>query len=154
MTYDFWTHLPDVGRTRSACLSEEVTRADIARYAGASGDVNLIHTDEPFALAAGHPGAVAHGMLTMGLTGSFVTSLAGHGSVRRFGGRFRAPVLAGDRLDCVLTVRSVTRTDGVTDVELDLVTTRTGGTEVFTGSASLRHPPLHDPAPDSEGHPA
>jgi len=89
-----------------------LSRADIARYPGASGDANLVHVDEPIATAAGHPAVIAHGMLTMGLTGSFLTGLAGHHRVRRFGGRFVATVVAGDSLDCTARVRTVRRTSG------------------------------------------
>jgi acyl dehydratase len=42
------------------------TRADLVRYAGASGDFNIIHWNERTALAVGLPGVIAHGMLTMG----------------------------------------------------------------------------------------
>lgn len=41
-------------------------RADLVRYAGASGDFNPIHWDERTADAVGLPDVIAHGMLTMG----------------------------------------------------------------------------------------
>ena len=44
------------GWTRTERLTPALSRQDIARYGGVSGDVNLIHVDEPYALAAGHPG--------------------------------------------------------------------------------------------------
>ena len=50
-----------------------LTRTDIVRYAGASGDFNPIHHDEAFALSAGMPGVMAHGMLSAGILASFVT---------------------------------------------------------------------------------
>jgi acyl dehydratase len=113
-----------------------LSRADIARYPGASGDANLVHVDEPIATAAGHPAVIAHGMLTMGLTGSFLTGLAGHHRVRRFGGRFVATVVAGDSLDCTARVRTVRRTGD--DVELELQTTRGDRTVVFAAEAGRR----------------
>lgn len=57
--------LPEVG----AQLAERTlrfTRAELLRYAEASGDHNQIHQDETVALAMGLPGVIAHGMLTMG----------------------------------------------------------------------------------------
>mgnify|MGYP003351882993 CR=1 FL=1 len=41
-------------------------RADLVRYAGASGDFNPIHWDERTATGVGLPDVIAHGMLTMG----------------------------------------------------------------------------------------
>jgi acyl dehydratase len=37
------------------------------RYAGASGDFNPIHVDPDFAKAVGLPGAILHGLYSMGL---------------------------------------------------------------------------------------
>lgn len=54
-----------------------VTRADLVRYAGASGDFNPIHWSERTARAVGLPGVIAHGMLTMALAGRAVTGWAG-----------------------------------------------------------------------------
>ena len=36
-----------------------ITRTDIVRYAGASGDLNPIHHDEGFATSAGFPSVLA-----------------------------------------------------------------------------------------------
>ena len=44
-----------------------ITRADLVRYAEASGDHNPIHQDEAVALSVGLPGVIAHGMYTMAL---------------------------------------------------------------------------------------
>ena len=42
-----------------------VTRADLVRYAGASGDFNPIHWSDRVATTVGLPGVIAHGMFTM-----------------------------------------------------------------------------------------
>lgn len=44
-----------------------VTRDNLVKYAGASGDFNPIHYRDDIALSAGLPGVLAHGMLTMGI---------------------------------------------------------------------------------------
>ena len=44
-----------------------ITRADLGRYAAASGDHNPIHQDEDVARSVGLPGVIAHGMYTMAL---------------------------------------------------------------------------------------
>jgi acyl dehydratase len=54
-----------------------VTRADLVRYAGASGDFNPIHYSDRIAAAMGLPGVIAHGMLTMGLAARALSTWAG-----------------------------------------------------------------------------
>ena len=44
-----------------------VTRADLVRYAGASGDFNPIHWSDRVAGSVGLPGVIAHGMFTLAL---------------------------------------------------------------------------------------
>ncbi len=54
-----------------------VTRADLVRYAGASGDFNPIHYSDRVATQMGLPGVIAHGMLTMALAARAVSDWAG-----------------------------------------------------------------------------
>jgi acyl dehydratase len=78
-------------------VSVAVTRADLVRYAGASGDFNPIHWNERFAREVGLPDVIAHGMLTMALVGRLVTSWAGNpGAVVDYGVRFTHPVVVPD----------------------------------------------------------
>jgi acyl dehydratase len=84
-------------------LSVRVTRADLVRYAGASGDFNPIHWSDRVATSAGLPGVIAHGMLTMALAGRLVTDWAGTpAAVRTFGVRFTRPVVVPDDDDGAL----------------------------------------------------
>jgi acyl dehydratase len=84
-------------------LSVRVTRADLVRYAGASGDFNPIHWSDRVATSAGLPGVIAHGMLTMALAGRLVTDWAGSpAAVRTFGVRFTRPVVVPDDDDGAL----------------------------------------------------
>ncbi|MFF5291701.1 MaoC family dehydratase [Paractinoplanes globisporus] len=74
-----------------------VTRADLVRYAGASGDFNPIHWSERFATSVGLPGVIAHGMFTMALVGRAVTAWAGApDAVVEFSVRFSRPVPVPD----------------------------------------------------------
>ena len=74
-----------------------MTRRDLVRYAGASGDFNVIHWNERIAKSVGLPDVIAHGMLTMALAGRFLTEWAGDpGAVTEFGVRFSAPVVVPD----------------------------------------------------------
>ena len=54
-----------------------ITRADLVRYAGASGDFNPIHWNDRVATAVGLPGVIAHGMFTMALAARAVTGWTG-----------------------------------------------------------------------------
>ena len=47
-------------------ITRTFTRADLVRYAGASGDFNPIHWSNQAAAALGLPDVIVHGMLTMG----------------------------------------------------------------------------------------
>ena len=74
-----------------------VTRADLVRYAGASGDFNPIHWNERVATEVGLPGVIAHGMFTMALAGRAVTDWTGDpGALVEYQVRFGRPVLVPD----------------------------------------------------------
>jgi acyl dehydratase len=74
-----------------------VTRADLVRYAGASGDFNPIHWNERVATSVGLPNVIAHGMFTMALAGRAVTAWAGDpGSLVEYHVRFGRPVVVPD----------------------------------------------------------
>ncbi|WP_129657521.1 MaoC family dehydratase [Rothia uropygialis] len=75
----------------------QVTRADLVRYAGASGDFNPIHWNERFASSVGLPGVIAHGMFTMGAAVQIVTDWAGDpGRIVDYQTRFTKPVPVPD----------------------------------------------------------
>lgn len=77
-----------------------VDRAGLVRYAGASGDFNVIHWNERVATAVGLPNVIAHGMLTMALAGRVVTDWVGDpGAVLEFGTKFTRPVVVPDDAD-------------------------------------------------------
>ena len=78
-------------------LTVTFTRADLVRYAGASGDFNIIHWNERTALSVGLPGVIAHGMLTMGHAIRVVTQWIGNpAKVVDYQVRFTRPVVVPD----------------------------------------------------------
>ncbi len=84
-----------------------ITRADLVRYAGASGDFNPIHWSDRTAGAVGLPGVIAHGMFTMALAGRAVTAWTGDPAALveqhvRFG---RPVVVPDDEQGTEVTVR-------------------------------------------------
>ncbi|MHC8608677.1 MaoC family dehydratase [Paenarthrobacter ureafaciens] len=75
----------------------EVTRQDLVKYAGASGDFNPIHWNEAFATSVELPGVIAHGMFTMGAAVQLVSDWAGDpAAVVDYQTRFTKPVLVTD----------------------------------------------------------
>jgi acyl dehydratase len=83
--------------TEIAAVSYPVTRLSLIKYAGASGDFNVIHWNERAARSVGLPNVIAHGMFTMAQAGRFVTDWAGEfGTVLEFSVRFTAPVAVPD----------------------------------------------------------
>jgi acyl dehydratase len=74
-----------------------VTRADLVRYAGASGDFNPIHWNQRVATSVGLPDVIAHGMFTMALAGRAVTDWTGDpGALVEYQVRFGRPVVVPD----------------------------------------------------------
>jgi acyl dehydratase len=75
-----------------------ITRTDIVRYAGAGGDFNPIHHDEPFARSLGLPSVFSMGLFQGGLVSRLAADWLGLANLRRFGTRFRAQVWPGEVL--------------------------------------------------------
>jgi acyl dehydratase len=100
-----------------------VTRADLVRYAGASGDFNPIHWNERVATEVGLPGVIAHGMWTMGAAVTVVAEWAGDpGAVVDYGVRFTRPVPVPDpgaaTVDVTATVGALDLDAGTVRVDL------------------------------------
>ncbi len=112
----------------------QVTRRDLVRYAGASGDFNVIHWNERITKSVGLPDVIAHGMLTMALAGRFLTEWAGDpGAVTEFGVRFSSPVVVPDDDKGALVEVSGVVTGKLDDHRVSVdVTARSGETKVLT----------------------
>jgi len=85
-------------------VSHLLTRTDLVRYAGASGDFNPMHTDEVAAKEAGLPSVFGHGMFSMGLLGRAVTDWAGVGNLKVYGVRFTKQTWPGETLSTRIVV--------------------------------------------------
>ncbi len=111
-----------------------LTRTDLVRYAGASGDFNPLHHDARFAAAGGLKDVMGHGMLSAGLLASALTRWFGPGSVLRFKTRFRSPVWPGD----VLTARCLSMVSNPEGSHLVLELVRGDSDVVLTATATVR----------------
>lgn len=119
--------------------SYRVRRADLVRYAGASGDFNPIHWSDRVATGVGLPGVIAHGMFTMALASRALVDWAGHpGAVVDFGVRFTRPVIVPDDDDgAEVVVRGVVKEvtdDECARIELTVVS---GGVKVLGQARGL-----------------
>lgn len=134
--------MPLSGMRRGDALPERryrITRADLVRYAGASGDFNPIHWSERTAIGVGLPGVIAHGMYTMALGGQALVEWVGDpGAVVEYGVRFTRPVVVpDDDAGTEIVVRGVVQ--GVTEDEcarIDL-TVLCGGDKVLGAARGL-----------------
>jgi acyl dehydratase len=121
-----------VGDTREAVVADGVTRTQVVMYAGASGDYSPLHTDELAARVAGHPGLMAHGMLTMGATARLLTDWFGPEALTEYAVRFVAPVFPG----AVLTARGTVVAVRGREVDVEISTSTQEGITVITGTAT------------------
>ncbi len=100
--------------------SIDVTRQDLVKYAGASGDFNPIHWNEAFATSVELPGVIAHGMFTMGAAVQLVSDWAGDpAAVVDYQTRFTKPVLVTDTTgtDAAGAIIDVTGVVGALDAD-------------------------------------
>ncbi len=116
--------------------SHELTRTDLVRYAGASGDFNPMHHDEILAQKAGMPSVFGHGMFSAGLLASALTDYVGEGNLTRYAVRFTKQAWPGDVLVTKIEITGVRDEDGrqVVDLSCDLITDK--GVTVISGEAS------------------
>ena len=119
-----------------------VTRADLVRYAGASGDFNPIHWSERVAVGVGLPNVIGHGMLTMALGAQLVTAWAGDpAALVAYSVRFTRPVVVPDDdegvpIELSGTVKAV-EDEGDARIATVLITAAVGGKTVL-GRATAR----------------
>lgn len=93
----------------SASFGKTVSEADIAFFAGFSGDTNPVHINQAFAEQTQFKGRIAHGMLSAGFISTVLgTKLPGPGSIYMSQTlRFKAPVKIGDTVTATCTVTEV-----------------------------------------------
>ncbi len=118
-------------------------RADLVRYAGASGDFNVIHWNARAATEVGLPDVIAHGMLTMArAVHPVVEWCADPGAVVEYGVRFTRPVVVADpgqvELQVVGAVGALDHEAGT--VRIDLTVTCEGTAILGKARATVRLP--------------
>jgi acyl dehydratase len=127
----------NVGDALPTYVHESVTRTDLVKYAGASGDYNPMHHDETLAKNVGLPSVFAHGMFSMGLLSNVLVNYGGAGSVQRFDVQFRAITWPEDKVTCTGKVTGKREEGGRKLVDVELACETKPGTRSIIGSATL-----------------
>lgn len=114
---------------RSPLILPPVTRIDLIKYAGASGDFNPIHTIDDEAEKAGLPGVIAHGMWTMGNLAKIFTPHLEEGYIKTYQIRFLGMVFLNDEISLSATVTEKT----AEEISFEVVATSQEGKPVLKG---------------------
>jgi acyl dehydratase len=117
-------------------ISHTLTRTDLVKYAGASGDFNPMHHDEVAAQAAGQPSVFGHGMFSMGLLGTALTDYVGIGNVRRYQVRFARQTWPDEVLSSKIVVTGKRSEDGRQLIDLSVTLSNAAGEDKLVGEAT------------------
>jgi len=134
-------HFEDVSEGDEApAKSHTLTRTDLVRYAGASGDYNPMHHDETIATASGQPSVFGHGMFSMGLLGTALTDYVGAGRLTTYKVRFSRQTWPGEELRTKIVVKGKRVEDGKHLVELECSLANADGELKVVGEATADLP--------------
>jgi len=118
-----------VGESVKEIQLEPVSRIDLIKYAGASGDFNPIHTIDEEAKKAGLPGIIAHGMWTMGNLAKLFTSYYEEGFIQDYSIRFKGMVFLND----VITLKATFVEKKGNQLHFQVQAVNQNGNEVLKG---------------------
>lgn len=124
----------NIGESLSSVQLEPVSRLDLIKYAGASGDYNPIHTIDKAAENAGLPGIIAHGMWTMGNLSQLFTPFFEEGFVQTFTTRFSEMVF----LDDVVTLHAQLRDKEQDALHFDVKAVKQNDKTAIKGSVTFQ----------------
>jgi acyl dehydratase len=118
-----------VGESVKEIQLDPVSRIDLIKYAGASGDFNPIHTIDEEAKKAGLPGIIAHGMWTMGNLAKLFTPYFEEGFVQDYSIRFKGMVFLND----VITLKATLKEKVDNKLRFQVQAVNQNGNEVLKG---------------------
>lgn len=123
-----------VGDNLNVIQLDPVSRIDLIKYAGASGDFNPIHTIDEEATKAGLPGIIAHGMWTMGNLAKLFTTYYEEGFIQDYSIRFRGMVFLND----VVTLKAELKERDENLLKFDVLAENQEGKPVLKGNVVYR----------------
>jgi acyl dehydratase len=118
-----------VGDSLEEVQLNPVSRLDLIKYAGASGDYNPIHTIDEEAKKAGLPGIIAHGMWTMGNLAKLFTPYYEEGFIQDYSVRFKGMVFLND----VITLKATLKEKNENKLRFNVLAVNQNGNEVVKG---------------------
>jgi acyl dehydratase len=123
-----------VGESVKEIQLAPVSRIDLIKYAGASGDFNPIHTIDDEATKAGLPGIIAHGMWTMGNLAKLFTPYVEEGFIQDYSIRFKGMVFLND----VVTLKATLKEANENKLNFIVQAVNQNGNEVLKGEVVYR----------------
>ncbi|PLR68748.1 MaoC/PaaZ C-terminal domain-containing protein [Metabacillus idriensis] len=123
-----------VGQQLENITLPPVSRLDLIKYAGASGDYNPIHTIDDEAEKAELPGIIAHGMWTMGNLSKLFSPYYDAGYIEDYSIRFKGMVFLEDVITLQADVYEINETKAAFHVRA----INQDGAEVVKGTAVFR----------------
>ncbi|WML26998.1 MaoC/PaaZ C-terminal domain-containing protein [Neobacillus sp. OS1-33] len=123
-----------IGESVKEIQLEPVSRMDLIKYSGASGDFNPIHTIDVEAQKAGLPGIIAHGMWTMGNLAKLFTAYYEEGFVQDYSIRFKGMVFLND----VITLKATLKEKEDQNLRFAVAAVNQQGNEVLKGEVLYR----------------
>ncbi len=114
-----------------------ITRTDMAKYQGASGDWSPPHHDEEYARKYGYEGVFSLGMLHGGFLATMTTDWLGAQNVRKFGLRFKDIGWPGDVYTCTARIVKKYQENNEQLIDLELRCTRQTGAVAAEGWATF-----------------
>jgi acyl dehydratase len=134
-------HFEDVNEGDEApAMTHTLSRTDLVRYAGASGDYNPMHHDEIVATGSGQPSVFGHGMFSMGLLGTALTDYVGPGRLTHYKVRFSRQTWPGEELRTKVVVTGKRSEDGRHLVDLECSLANQHGEVKVIGEATADLP--------------
>ena len=121
-------------------ISHKLTRTDLVKYAGASGDFNPMHHDEVAAQAAGQPSVFGHGMFSMGLLGTALTDFVGIGNLTRYQVRFARQTWPEEVLSTKIVVTGKREEGGQKLIDMAVTLSNGDGEDKLVGEATAALP--------------
>lgn len=122
------------GKSLEEITLEPVSRIDLIKYAGASGDFNPIHTIDQEAEKAGLPGIIAHGMWTMGNLSKLFTPYFEDGFIQDYTIRFSGMVFLED----IITLKANLQGTSDTHMDFNVIAVNQKGKEVIKGKINFK----------------
>jgi len=112
-----------------------VTRTDIVKYQGASGDFDAAHHDDEHAKSFGYPTIFSLGMLHAGQLSAYVVNSFPNGKLHKYTTKFKGIVFPGETLTFSGEVTDVEKTDNSNRVTVEIAAKNDDERAVVLGAA-------------------